>query len=114
MPCLSDSTLLADPWESPPLPLDAELVAVSQRLMVQFQSAPLPEDELPMDEKELQIRQLEADKHRLFKRNVGLKAEVAHLRAANQRLNEKIAQIQQQPAQPAWLARFFRQFQPKR
>ncbi len=95
------------------MPLDAERVAVSQRLMAQFQPAPL-EDEPPMDEKELQIRQLEADKHRLFERNVSLKAEVALLRVANQRLNQKIAQIQQRPTQPSWLARFFRPFQPKR
>jgi predicted nuclease with TOPRIM domain len=103
--------LLADPWDSPPLPLDVELVAVSQRLMAQFQPESLLEHETPMDEKELQIRQLEADKQRLLERNVILKAEVAQLRAANQRLNQKVAQVQQQPT--SRLARFFQQLKPK-
>jgi predicted RNase H-like nuclease (RuvC/YqgF family) len=111
MHCLSDAMLLADPWDSPPLPVDAELVAVSQQLMAQFQPEPLLQDETPMDKQELQIRQLEADKQRLLERNVILKAEVAQLRATNQRLNQKVAQMQQQ--QTSWLGRFFQQFKLK-
>jgi FtsZ-binding cell division protein ZapB len=111
MHCLSDAMLLDDPWDSSPLPVDVELVAVSQRLMAQFQPASLLEDETPMDDQELQIRQLEADKQRLLERNVILKAEVAQLRAANQRLNQKVAQIEQQ--QTSWFGRFFQQFKPK-
>ncbi len=114
MHCISDATLLADPWDSPPFPLDAEIVTVSQRLMAQFQPESLLEDEPPMDEKELQIRQLEADKQRLLQRNMILKAEVAQLRAANQRLNQQVAQFQPQQTQTSWLGRFFQQFQLKK
>lgn len=95
---------LHDPWETPVMPLDPEIVATSQRLMAEFTPNPdLEAMETVPDAKEILIRDLLQEKQRLLERNAQLVAEVAQLRAANQRL------MIQAPPQPHvnWFTRLF-------
>ncbi len=108
---MSESALPDDPWEMPPVPLDPELIATSQRLMSKSEpildpaeSSPTPE----VDARDLQIRQLEQQQQWLFHRNATLTAELAQLRITNQCLVEKLAQLRQPPqATAGWFSRWW-------
>ena len=109
-----ESSIPDDPWETPPVHLDPELVETSQQLMAKSNPAVQPEldpPEVTQDAKDLQILQLAQENQRLFNRNVSLVAEVAHLRAVNQRLLEQVSELKQQSqTAPNWLLRFLQQF----
>jgi len=95
---------LSDPWETPPVAVDPELLAVSQRLMARSAEATSvePEPEPASDPKALQIAQLQQEKQQLWERNVSLTLETARLRAANQQLLDQIAALRDTPHQTWW------------
>lgn len=107
-----------DPWETPPVYLDPELIETSKRLMAKSIS-PEPDDlqirtpggqvpppEAKADTKDILIAQLEQEKQRLFQRNVYLVSEATRLRVENQHL---LQQVSEQNSQN-WLTRFLKQF----
>lgn len=108
----------SDPWETPPVYLDPELIETSKRLMAK--SIPPEPDDLEVktpagqswapgakaDTKDLLIAQLEQEKERLFQRNVYLVSQATRLRVENQHL---LQQVSQQNSQN-WLTRFLKQF----
>lgn len=101
-----------DPWQTPSTEVDAELLATSQRLVAKSDEH-FPQPEQPSTNPELEIAyqkitELELLKQRICQRNANLTAEVAQLRATNQRLVQELAQYQQQPPkQSGWLRRLF-------
>ncbi len=105
----------SDPWETPPVQIDPELVKTSLRLMAK--SIPPPKPDHPLgdapdnpdpaattDPKDLQIAQLEEEKQRLFQRNVFLVTETTRLRVENQYLSKQLLELKQHSQN--WLTRF--------
>lgn len=109
---MSASEKCDDPWQTPSNQLDAELLETSQRLMAKSEGQ-FPQPEPPLSHPELEvarqkIAELEMQRQKIFQRNVSLTAEVAQLRATNQRLSQELAQYQQQPRKPSgWLSWLF-------
>lgn len=111
---MSDAENCDDPWQTPSIELDPELLTTSQRLMAKSDGQ-YPQCEFVTALPELEaahqkIVELELQQQRIFQRNVSLTAEVAQLRAQNQRLAQALAQHQQQQTQPksSWFRRLFR------
>jgi hypothetical protein len=107
---MADSILVSDPWETPPLPLDPDLVANSQKLMSCLDPETSASGNAPSapNQQELKIQQLETEKQQLFERNVNLRAEVVQLRVRNQQLIEENLKLQQRQSPTSWWARWFR------
>lgn len=100
-----------DPWQTPSTEVDAEVLETSQRL-VEKSDAQWPQTEPASPHPELEIAQqriteLELQQKRIFQRNVSLTAEIAQLRATNQRLTQELAQHQRPPQKLGWWQRFF-------
>jgi len=103
-----------DPWQTPSAEVDVEVLETSQRLVEKSEAQwPQPEPAISNPKLELaqqKITELELQKKRIFQRNVSLTAEIAQLRATNQRLTQEITQLQQQlpPPNLGWWQRLFR------
>ncbi|UJB70813.1 hypothetical protein HRE53_07090 [Acaryochloris sp. 'Moss Beach'] len=100
-----------DPWQTPSAEVDAEVLETSQRL-VEKSNAQWPQSEPASPNPELELAQqkiteLELQQKRIFQRNVSLTAEIAQLRATNQRLTQELAQHQRPPQKLGWWQRFF-------
>lgn len=100
-----------DPWQTPSAEVDAEVLETSQRL-VEKSDAQWPQSEPASPNPELELAQqkiteLELQQKRIFQRNVSLTAEIAQLRATNQRLTQELAQHQRLPQKLGWWQRFF-------
>lgn len=102
-----------DPWQTPSAEVDPELLETSQRLMAKSDDPPQTDSDALSPELEAarqKIVELELQQRRIFQRNVSLTAEVAQLRAQNQRLDQELAQYRnQQQSQPTkgWFRRLF-------
>ncbi|WP_299490932.1 hypothetical protein [Acaryochloris sp. IP29b_bin.137] len=113
-PAMSEAENCDDPWQTPSSELDPELLTTSQRLMAKSdRQVPASEFQTLSPEAEAarqKIVELELQQQRIFQRNVSLTAEVARLRAQNQRLVQELAQFQQQQPQPksSWFRQIFR------
>ena len=100
----------SDPWETPSVGLDPELVETSKQLMAKSVPATNSESgvtEVPLDEKSLLIAKLKQENQRLFSRNVRFVAETARLRVENQHLRH---QLEQHQRSQNWLTQFFNRF----
>ncbi len=109
-PLVISQSTSSDPWETPPIWLDPELVETSKQLMAKS-IPPEPEPaaaEPVISPKDLQIAQLEQEKQQLFQRNVQLLTEATRLRVENQHLHQQLAQLQE--TSQNWLTRFFKRF----
>lgn len=87
-----------NPWQTPSTEVDAEILETSQRLMAKSESQ-YPQSEIPNPDPALEtalqrITELELQRQKIFQRNVSLTAEVAQLRATNQRLTQELANPQ--------------------
>jgi hypothetical protein len=100
-----------DPWETPPLELDAELIETSQRLVSLSEAhhqdvlgslTPDVKDHPP----EPRMVALQARNKFLFNRNIELAAKVAALETSNLRLQEQISELKQSQSSP-WFLRWF-------
>ncbi|KAI9131550.1 hypothetical protein [Acaryochloris sp. CCMEE 5410] len=100
-----------DPWQTPAAEVDVEVLETSQRLVEKSDAQwPKPEAAPPNPELELaqqKITELELQQKRIFQRNVSLTAEIAQLRAANQRLIQELAQRPQPAKKQGWWQRLF-------
>jgi hypothetical protein len=102
-----------DPWETPPLELDSELIETSQRLMsLSKERYRDPLDLLNTDVQaqtpDPRMRALETRNKFLFNRNIELSAKVAALEAANLRLQEQVSDLKQsQRSTIPWYRRWF-------
>lgn len=102
-----------DPWETPPLELDSELIDTSQRL-VSLSEAHYsdPSDSLntvaEAQKTDPRMIALETRNKFLFNRNIELAAKLAALEAANLRLQEQVSELKQaQRIQSPWYLRWF-------
>ena len=104
-----------DPWETPPLELDSELINTSQRLVSLSEahySDPIASDTLNTVAEAQTINPrmiaLETRNKFLFNRNIELAAKLAALEAANLRLQEQVSELKQaQRVQSPWYLRWF-------
>jgi predicted nucleic acid-binding Zn-ribbon protein len=106
----SSNPISSDPWESPSVPLDPELIETSKQLMAK--SIPIADSESTLsetsqDKENLLIAQLEQEKQQLFKRNVSLVAEIARLRVENQHLRHQLSELKRHQHPGNWLSRLF-------
>jgi hypothetical protein len=102
-----------DPWETPPLELDSELINTSQRL-VSLSEAHHSDPSDPLNTAaEAQtanprMMALETRNKFLFNRNIELAAKLAALEAANLRLQEQVSELKQAQRIPSpWYLRWF-------
>lgn len=111
---LPDTEQPEDPWETPPLALDPELVETSQRLVslsdaaYQFSGYPgYPTTKNGSSVKTVEQTEIEARNKYLFERNAKLVARVAELEAANLRLQEQVSALQQRSSlEKPWYLRW--------
>lgn len=103
---------LQDPWETPIMPLDPEMVETSQRLMAEIPEVELATPAETVNETEILLQELSQEKTRLLERNAQLVAEVAQLRAVNRRLIEQAQPPQRAPGWFSRLSLFWRRSQP--
>jgi hypothetical protein len=102
-----------DPWETPPLELDLELIETSQRLMSlseAYYRNPLDSSntDVQVQTPDPRMTALETRNKFLFNRNIELAAKVAALEAANLRLQEQISKFKQsQNSSIPWYRRWF-------
>jgi hypothetical protein len=102
-----------DPWETPPLELDSELIETSQRLMSLSEAHYRDPLDLPNANVEVQAPDprrmaLETRNKFLFNRNIELAAKVAALEAANLRLQAQVSELKQsQRSTIPWYRRLF-------
>ncbi len=105
-----------DPWQTPSAAVDAEVLETSQRLMAKSdaqwpQSEPTPLNP-ELEQAHQKITELELQRQKIFQRNVSLTAELAQMRATNQRLTQELDQHRQQQQQPTttsgWWQRLLR------
>lgn len=102
-----------DPWEMPPIELDSELIATSQRLVSISESLyqePLEPQKVDTEGQTPDPRRvaLEMRNKYLFNRNIELAAKVAALEAANLRLQEQVSDLKQaQQDTSPWYLRWF-------
>ncbi len=103
-----------DPWETPPLELDPELMETSQRLVSMSEALygghPSGQSANPESSPaDLHAAQLESRNKYLFNRNIELVAKVAELEAANLRLQEQISALKLlQRGESPWYLRWFK------
>jgi hypothetical protein len=104
----------ADPWETPPIELDRELLETSQRLVSLSQSLYIDRpvepsaalDPAPADPR---VARLESRNKYLFNRNIELATKVAALEAANLRLQAQISAFKQsQRSEGPWYRRWLK------
>lgn len=100
-----------DPWQTPAAEVDAEVLETSQRL-VEKSDSQWPQTDLAPPNPDLELAQqkiteLELQQKRIFQRNVRLTAEIAQLRATNQRLIQELAQRPQPAKKQGWWQRLF-------
>ncbi len=102
-----------DPWETPPLELDSELINTSQRL-VSLSEAHYRDPSDPLNTAteapttEPRMLALETRNKFLFNRNIELAAKLAALEAANLRLQEQVSELKQAQRSPSpWYLRWF-------
>jgi hypothetical protein len=98
-----------DPWETPPVDLDPELVETSQRLVALSEEAYQGQPETLIDEvPDPCIQELEKSNRYLLDRNASLVAQLAQLETANLRLQQEVAMFRKtrQTAKP-WYRRWF-------
>lgn len=103
-----------DPWETPPIEVDLELLETSQRLVSlsqalygghQAEPSAVP-DSAPADPR---IVRLESRNKYLFNRNIDLVARVAELEAANLRLQDQISALKRSERSVSpWYLRWLR------
>jgi hypothetical protein len=102
-----------DPWETPPLELDLELIETSQRLMSLSEAHYRDSLDLPSTDAEVwtpdpRMMALETRNKFLFNRNIELAAKVAALEAANLHLQEQVSEFKQSQRSPIpWYRRWF-------
>jgi hypothetical protein len=101
-----------DPWETPPLELDSELVNTSQRLVSLSEAYSAPRDPLntatEAQTANPRMMALETRNKFLFNRNIELAARLATLEAANLRLQEQVSELKQAQRIPSpWYLRWF-------
>lgn len=101
-----------DPWQTPSTEVDAELLDMSQCLMEKSDEQFSQPEQNPanpqLEVARQKITELELQRQKIFQRNVSLTAEVAQLRATNQRLTQELAQYQQHPRKSSgWLRWLF-------
>lgn len=100
-----------DPWQTPAAEVDAEVLDTSQRLVEKSDAQwPQPDPTPPNPELELaqqKITELKLQQKRIFQRNVSLTAEIAQLRATNQRLIQELAQRPKPSQKQGWWQRLF-------
>jgi hypothetical protein len=102
-----------DPWETPPLELDSDLIETSQRLMSLSEghyrdSIAPPNPDAEVRTPDPRIMALETRNKFLFNRNIELSAKVAALDAANLRLQEQVSELKQsQRSTIPWYRRWF-------
>jgi hypothetical protein len=101
-----------DPWETPPLELDSELVNTSQRLVSLSEAYSAPRDPLntaaEAQTANPRMMALETRNKFLFNRNIELAAKLAALEAANLRLQEQVSELKQAQRIPSpWYLRWF-------
>jgi hypothetical protein len=104
-----------NPWETPSLEPDLELIETSQRLVAlsedAFPTLPDPEKASLESEKSganVRISELESKNQYLFKRNVALVAKVAEIEVLNRRLSEELIALKKSVRTPwfmRWLGR---------
>jgi hypothetical protein len=102
-----------DPWETPPLELDSELVNTSQRL-VSLSEAHYSDPRDPLNTAaeaqttDPRMMALETRNKFLFNRNIELATKLAALEAANLRLQEQVSDLKQaQRISSPWYLRWF-------
>jgi hypothetical protein len=102
-----------DPWETPPLELDSELINTSQRLVSLSEAHyrnpgdPLSTATEPQTANP-RMMALETRNKFLFNRNIELVAKLAALEAANLRLQEQVSELKQAQRIPSpWYLRWF-------
>ena len=100
-----------DPWETPPLELDAELIETSQRLvsLSEAHHRDVLDSQNPRTEAQQpdpRMVALQARNKFLFNRNIELTAKVAALETSNLRLQDQISELKQSQSSP-WFLRWF-------
>jgi molecular chaperone GrpE (heat shock protein) len=104
-----------NPWETPSLEPNLELIESSHRL-VELPEDAIHQDTSPSDsqdvsaknDSEVRIAELEAQNQYLFNRNVALVAKVAEIEVLNRRLSEEIITLKKSARAPwfmRWLGR---------
>jgi hypothetical protein len=104
-----------NPWETPSLEPDLELIETSQRLVALSESTfpACPDLEMASPESEpsgakARIAELEAKNQYLFQRNVALVAKVAEIEVLNRHLSEEVIALKKLARTPwfmRWLGR---------
>ncbi|WP_404786411.1 hypothetical protein [Altericista sp. CCNU0014] len=102
-----------DPWETPPIELDPELIATSQRLVSLSEAS----SGKPLEGKSASSKSSPADPYvtllesrnkYLFNRNIELVARVAALESANLRLQAQISELKRSHRSDSpWYSRWF-------
>ncbi|MGB8698694.1 MAG: hypothetical protein WCD18_04695 [Thermosynechococcaceae cyanobacterium] len=101
-----------DPWQTPPVDLDPELIETSRRLVDLSESAFVAETSAnavtEASERDRQMEELASKNQYLFQRNAALVAKVAELEAANGLLQTEVASLKaaQRSSRP-WYIRWF-------
>jgi hypothetical protein len=98
-----------DPWETPPVALDPELVETSQRLVALSEDVYQGQPEVATDEvSDPRITELEKSNRYLLDRNAFLVAQLAQLETANLHLQQEISVLRKmsQTVKP-WYRRWF-------
>jgi hypothetical protein len=101
-----------NPWETPSLEPDLELIETSHRLVSLSEDtfSPIPDPEKAPLESALsaadaRIAELEAQSQYLFKRNVALVAKVAEIEVLNRHLSEEVIALKKSARTP-WFMRW--------
>ncbi|NJK41530.1 MAG: hypothetical protein HC934_09580 [Acaryochloridaceae cyanobacterium SU_2_1] len=113
---MSASPSQDDPWKTPSLELDAELLETSERLMAKSRqdlSEQVEHEHPEVEAAHQKIVELEFQKRTIFQRNVRLTAELAQLRADNQRLQDQVVQLERQQRQRLRLFSWLRYLLPQ-
>jgi hypothetical protein len=104
-----------NPWETPSLEPDLELIETSHRLVAlsedslaalsDLEKASLESDESEQAGENVRITELEEKNQYLFKRNVALVAKVAEIEVLNRRLSEELIVLKKSVRTP-WFMRW--------
>lgn len=98
-----------DPWDTPPVALDPDLVETSQRLVSLSEEAYQGQPETVINEvPDPRIMELEKSNRYLLDRNASLIAQLAQLETANLRLQQEVTMLRKtcQTSKP-WYRRWF-------
>jgi molecular chaperone GrpE (heat shock protein) len=103
-----------NPWETPSLEPDLELIETSHRLVALSDETFLAPPDLEEDQKvstelnaKSRIVELEAKNQYLFNRNVALVAKLAEIEVLNRRLSEEVIALKKSARTP-WFMRWLR------